>query len=272
MVVLVTSMILILTAAWMVDAVLREEDVKRWRLASREVRAQLATLDAGEASVAINRHFLSFFEAVYGSSFWSLKRFIRSCISSLFALVVIVLALGWQDTVFGERDLFDFKAYLGPVTGVILGNLLGDYLSLQETRWVMARSQGSGLAGLLFWFTLDIVATTMIFVSFLLLVVFVWGAPVRDVVVDLPDFLLGKAEGLPFWLSTFFTSAIWFGYVAVALGIRFVQRLSPGMSIVLRTIGESDTPARATAGFACAALVIGYGGSSLVTALWSLAR
>ena len=70
--------------------------------------------------------------------------------------------------------------------------------------------------------------------------------------------LLEREKVLPLFLSTYFTSMLWFGFVASALAIRALSKISRPLSIAFQVIAAHEAPARATAGFLCAALAIVY--------------
>ena len=71
--------------------------------------------------------------------------------------------------------------------------------------------------------------------------------------------LLKRDEGLIVFASTFFTSALWLAYMISALFIRIVKRNWRLVRIVLETVGESEAPARTTAGLVSILLVAVYG-------------
>ena len=141
-------------------------------------------------------------------------------------------------------------------------NLVADFLSLQETRWVMERARGSQVWGVVVWAALDLVFTTLIY-----LVIFAFGV-VGFVVLDDCDFvgvdwpatfgILFTPLALPFFLSTFGTSALWFGFVLLVVVAGAGRRGSRTVSTVLDVIADSNAPARAVAWVIAAPIVVGY--------------
>ena len=274
---LITALVIILVAAWVIDEVMKEDDVRAWRAASRAARNRVTGLDVAQLTVVANERFRGLFDAIYGGSFWSRKRFIRSCLSSLFAIVVIVLIIGIEDTLLiFALEFYDVDGELSLIllSLVVFTNFIGDYLSLQETRWVMGRSQRSKVPGIAFWFAFDLLATTLIFVFFFFAWLFVIAGEsftLEDLVEFLTpgenSFLFAKDGLLPFLLSTYFTSALWLLFVGNALIIRLLSAASPVLAVVFRTIGNAQRPAQATAGFFCGLLVLGYAATMLFTAV-----
>ena len=148
-------------------------------------------------------------------------------------------------------------------------NLSTDYLSLQETRWVLERSRTvGGCRSLLGWFFIDLMATAIVFplgmvVSSSMIWVFIWAFLIwtstyfpMGLYLEL---LFGRIILLPYLLTTFFPSAFWLSYVASVLGVKALRRNSRVLRAVLGTIAESRAPARATAGFLTGFLAFGYG-------------
>ena len=260
--------------AALVDKVMTEEAVLAWRERTRELRGRVEQIDVDAATAAANEWFIGLFDAIYDARFWSLRRFGRSALSSVLALAVITLLLGWEETAFGALvEEGDWVIWMLIGTLVILINLIGDYFSLQETRWVLGRSQRSpGMRTLILWLIFDTLATALIFAAayliflaglFILGVFLVGIAAVvgdaGDVGVRFFSIVFDRDKLLPMFLTTFFTSALWISYVVSALGVRALRRNSKVLRTVLGTIAESRAPARATAGFLAGFLALGYG-------------
>ena len=76
-------------------------------------------MDVDGATAAANEWFVGLFDAIYDARFWSLRRFGRSALSSVLALAVITLVLGWDETffgglikIFGRRGVFLYWYFL----------------------------------------------------------------------------------------------------------------------------------------------------------------
>ena len=263
--------------AALADKMMTEEAVLAWRERTRELRDRVEQMDVDAATAAANEWFVGLFDAIYDARFWSLRRFVRSALSSVLALAVITLLLGWQETIFSLAAEVGRTRYMAGLVFIAIiafgSNVLADYISLQETRWVLGRSRaGSGVGYILCWIVIDLFATAIVFmVLFVISWVMFFMVTSADIeVVDMLLFLLGgvfgmadgvfdRAFGLPFFLTTFFTSALWISYVISALGVRALRRNSRVLRAVLGTIAESRAPARATAGFLAGFLALGYG-------------
>ena len=345
---LLWAIITLFAVAAVTDRVLTEDAVRAWRDSTLTFRRRLRELDAGAAMREANRWFGGLFDAIYGERFVSRRRFIGSCLSSTFALTFIILLLGWLEEMTNIRGGGDVMARRTVLDALMFGfalNLIPDYLSLQETRWVLKRAEGARPLVLSGWFVFDLAATTAIFVVWccllwLLLVgpldlsaAFDWvlgrqepanletqelmrmapqedgqsfseayeariqfsivGAIVGTLIFPIIGTIIGIVIGwltatvfsidtgpfsstglvpieffsgfsdayslLPFFLTTFFTSALWFLFVLVTIFIRASQRVSPFLGVVIAAIGESRAPARTSAGLLAIGLFLGYG-------------
>lgn len=270
---LLWSVIIIFGIAVLIDKVMTEEGLRTWRDSTRELREKVDELEIDVATTAANGLFRSLFDAIYDKHFWSKRRFVRSYLSSLLALSVITLLLDWEITHFGmayrSSSMLGY-GYLFLVVCII--NTCADYFSLQETRWILGRSREATFAKLCGWAIVDLVATAGIylFIFFIAanIIDAIFGGPgvgILRFLGDIVDIFSRKNAGLPFFLSTFFTSALWFLFIASALVIRAMKRGSRVLRISLDTIGESHAPARTTAGIMAIVLIVGYGVAQALT-------
>lgn len=262
---LISAIVALMAMATIADFLMTRQEVRKWRAATASARRSLKHLDVTAATLTSNEWFLGLFDAIYHNRFWSLRRFARSCISSLFAVLMISLAFGWEGT--SIANAISSGKYLEEVLLTVIGvNLTADYISLQETRLVMVFSQRCKLRGLIWWAVFDFFVTGVIFIIIFPLIFMIYQGMILGNLVDaysnilwiLQVTLTDKSKALPLFLSTYFTSALWIGFVASALGIRALSRISRPISIGFRIISESEAPARATAGFLCVGLVLIY--------------
>ena len=214
---LLWGLVCLFGVAALADKVMTEEAVLAWRARTRELRGRVEQIDVDAATAAANEWFVDLFDAIYDARFWSLRRFGRSALSSLLALTVVTLLLGWEETALGslvEERRWVILVLLGFL--VILINLIGDYFSLQETRWVLGKSQrSSGTLSLIGWLVFDTLATAVIFVGVIVLfgsiliimdIVILGIAPRRyfSDIVELLGAVIDRDKLLPMFLTTFF--------------------------------------------------------------------
>ncbi|MEO3427988.1 hypothetical protein AAFN88_03970 [Pelagibius sp. CAU 1746] len=278
MVFLVMTLLLILFLAFAVDFLLTEEEVSKWRKATKELRGRFRELDVFAATEASNQWFLGLFKAIYGARFFSRRRLVASFLSTLLAMVLVAYVL----QIFAEPG---FHILLrGMASGMVVLtviNLIADFLSLQETFWIMRWSQGRGFLGILFLSLLDLLLTTLIY-ALTVGVIFSFAESHGDIFEPLLD-LLGEPDFTPvddlmgiggflviLGVSTYVTSFLWICFVGSAFLLRILQLASPALQRLISIIGASERPAFAVAGFLCALVSMTYGASQAV--LWASDR
>ena len=102
MLTLIWTVIVLFGLAVVVDQLLTEEDVKRWRESTRRASARMDELGLDAAITNTHGMFCNLFDAIYGDRYWSRKRVVRSYYCSLLALGTVTLLLGWESTMFGR--------------------------------------------------------------------------------------------------------------------------------------------------------------------------
>ena len=262
MLLLIWTIVALFGFAVVVDQLMSEQGVRTWRESTRDFRKRMDKLDSDAAIATTHGMFCSLFDAIYGSRYRSAKRFLRSYYSSLLALCTVTLLVGWQSTVFGRvRDSVGTDDFFMMIAGVSLAVLVlnpcADYISLQETRWILGRNKNPSPAMLALLGVIDLAATFVIFnLGFLIL-----GKPFSYIFDQNFNFdaLYKMNEGLIFLASTFFTSALWLAYMTSALSIRVMKRNWRVVRLFVEVVGETDTPARTTAAFIAILLVAIYG-------------
>ncbi len=95
---LLWGLVCLFGVAALADKVMTGETVLAWRERTRELRDRVERMDVDAATAAANEWFIGLFDAIYDARFWSLRRFGRSALSSVLALAVITLLLGWEET------------------------------------------------------------------------------------------------------------------------------------------------------------------------------
>jgi hypothetical protein len=279
MVFLVMSLLLILFLAWVVDFLLTEKEIRKWRNATREFRARFSDLDIFEATEASNLWFLGLFKAIYGERFFSRRRIVASALSTILAMVLVAY-------IFETVDMPGFHVlYWGILSAMLILtpiNFVADYLSLQETFWVLKKSQGRKFLGIFFLTIVDIVLTSLIYMGTVLVIGY--ALIQNEFFLDLLDDLLGEPRfdfvdqdtGVAMFFgilaaSTYVTSLLWIGFVSSSIGVRLLQAASPALQKIIKLIGASERPAFAVGGFICATTTLFYGGIRTVFWVFSLA-
>jgi hypothetical protein len=222
-----------------------------------DTREKIATWVSGSKhGDADNRWPATFgvvFDRVFTEKHLSWGCFWRSCVASLLAVVLMTAILFVVNSSVRNLPWGDPKAILG--IGVIAGmlNLLPDYLSLLETRFVLRRMAkgGAGAFKLLGWLIFDAVVTLGIFTTALLLLLglTVSEDPVEVVVYTIVPSLLsifGVQNVFALWgiflYSTFFISVWVWLYAFSGIAVRLVYRAKGIQTFVDKHLDVTTRP------------------------------
>lgn len=240
----------------LIDYMLRDQGIKQWQKTARLWWEQLGSVRWSKMISWCSTEFINLFDAIYGHEWLSLKRFIRSIASTSIAVTAIATAVGYKSTwIFG-------KAIYSPdytLLSMMIVNYLADYISLQETRWIMGLARDQNFAVLTGLFLLDIILTSLIFLLswhlFLLIPEFRWN--VSDVYERFLHFSwsIQDGTGVFFW-GTFFTSALWFAFVVIASSLKVAEVSSEFMRVLLGLLSASQRPGRLVASFFSSLIII----------------
>jgi hypothetical protein len=203
-------------------------------------------------------HFISIFDTIFTNRHFSIKCFFRSCIASLIA--IFILTLVWcllRNTQIRDfiNDTEFFNRALLLIPGIVLINLLADYVSLLETRYLI-KLLGNKYSTVKLWIIIavDTVLTFVILMAFTIpyfnFIYFRHLAPdvtssttidylfSEDVIKTTLNFDVletGWFSMSPLFYSTFFTSVWLWIYIAagslVKIGYRLRQKLSLTLTI-----------------------------------------
>ncbi len=220
----------------------------------RDLSLWLAGLDPAAVDHTMQRwpaHFAALFDRVFGNKHLSWRCAFRSSIASFVAFLLctpifLQAAPGEWAYLLTEVGGWDTLIRLG-IVGAI-ANLLPDYVSLLETRWVIQRMQRTpSIAAQAGWLLLDFVATAAIFFLFVgivtaaipndswrLISVNIWldfelGGSGLDFIADLVRLSLlspvsapeTRLLAIPVWTTYFTTVWVWLYFLA-----QFLVRLA----------------------------------------------
>lgn len=239
-----------------------------WLLTDKDLITQLAIngqqnnksneLQFESIALSTSKLFCRIFDSVYGNRTWSWKRFYRSAILSCLFVLFSVVIVGIEETfigiyVLGNKVNFTDAIFL--CTLLLSFNTIIDFVSLQETRlvlgWVNSSKDGK-LNHVAVLIVVDLVLTSFIFiflmVIFLIILYVVMGQPSRiDATIKIVlDNLFLKSEFLPFFISTFGTSIVWFAFVVFTFLAKILSN-NPLFAQILKAISETTSPARVVA-------------------------
>ncbi len=233
----------------------------------RSASAWLRNVDPKSHVARWSSLFAVAFDKLFGERHWSWRCFRRSAVASLLS-VGVLLCLYWSIHGYVGWDL-DGPASLGESLPYVAmwgaWNVLPDYLSLLQTRWVLRRLEARGSAALVVF---DLVITAFIAIAGHVLLMFVqtifavsindvlsslsgdfewWLDHMRDL-VTLDSTLAPVTLGI-FFYSTFLTSVwLWF-YLAAGAAVRVAGGFNVGLRW-LRGFTDLDEQPFRSLGFA----------------------
>jgi len=212
---------------------------------------------------------------------------LRSAVATLWAFAVILVVTADAQNVPGEVSYGGGLANLAALLGVIfVTNLVADYLSLYETRWVLGRLAPQGTLGKIGFLGLDLVLTTLIVIAttagtLVLLAgmgqIIALPVMLEPTLNNLQSCSTSFGEGrrliaggtsveifpaLAMPGSTYFTSIWAVLYVSAGLALRGTRRAFDGVAALSQVLDVDRRPLRA----------MGIALSGIVTALWGFGQ
>jgi hypothetical protein len=213
----------------------------------------------------------------------------RSAVATLATIAVILVVTASAERVPGDLRYGGGLTNLAALLAVMfVSNLVADYLSLYETRWVLGRlaSKPRGTVGKMGFLGLDLILTSLIVLLSTVSVVLLLGG--LGQVVSLPEMLRPTPNNLQSWStslsegrrltfegtsveifpalamlgSTYFTSIWALLYVLAGAALRTTQRVFDGVAGLSRVLDIDQRPLQA----------MGIALSIVVTALFGLGQ
>lgn len=256
----------ILLIGWVIDLVSRNKAVKAWQDQTASWWITLSDINWNKITNESNGIFNNLFDAIYGKYFFSWNRVFRSAISSILAISITQLIVGTEKTGLDIESIFsDFQYSLFIFLVYFSINLVADYVSLLETRWVLGKACDSRFIRILLLMILDLILTSVIFFLVTCLVAqtleVIGGNSFWRIVITPKEFIsfLGWDEFGIYFTSTFFTSILWFLFVSYVVFIKAIQQCSSLAMKILEKINETGKPAQLISGFISMIILLIYG-------------
>lgn len=235
----------IVAAFTLLDWTVSRQEEEKARLKLIAWFAKLDDFDYGEALRSSHRFFNRFFDGVFGRRTWSVRFFVTSAVASYFsiALVTAVFVVAGRFDEGGGRWIENdtFAALIGISLFV---NVWVDIASLAETRWVLRLAEGKTLRTVLLLLAMDLLFSALIYVLPLYMLISLGEGgvmPVAEIARDLFSWSGSTEPQLQvcFW-STFFTSAIFYVFVATVLLSKGVKLARTRVMVVLDKLESSN--------------------------------
>ena len=244
-----------------------------------EITLWLRNLPAATMSASWPATFARVFDRIFGSRHLSWQCFLRSAVASLISIVIVTLIWAavrpseMKSFIAAESIVFVLGA---PILSGLVVNVVPDYASLLETRFVIGRMKNCDSRAVIAWLLFDTIASAAIFMlpyaAFIVIISYLADdTSIADSVVrilrDVPEYILplhAKTDSLPdgvFFYSTFFTSVWVWLYAVAGFALRLTQAVGVGASHLTAVLDVEQKPLRS----------LGFVSNLLVTLAYVLA-
>ena len=228
------------------------------RIATNRIKS-IAAKSISQTIVESPQWFIERFDGIFGDRHLTWRCFWRSCVASMMAVFVMTVVwavlnpISWQQFLLHKgvdafRMIFILAFFL---------NLVPDYISLLETRWIFRKVAHAGMKELIVLLVLDVIITGGIFVCGIVIIVILISYINRDPmgVVELVDMLPeilselilfrtvddSPAFGI-FFYSTYFTSVCLYLFIVSSIVTKLLYSLGRTGNQVLALLKIEEKP------------------------------
>lgn len=188
----------------------------------------LTTKSVSKTLVESPLWFIEAFDKIFGDKHLTWHCFLRSCIASIFSVTIMTIILFFLNpTIFGVYIEQIYWVYIF----VFIFNILPDYISLLETRWILHNIRNAGIQKLSVLLIFDVIITTVIFFGVTLItvppfIVFISSEPSFSYQKFLYEIFINIITGSSFasvyFYSTFFTSIWLYLFIISSITVKFL--------------------------------------------------
>lgn len=238
----------------------------------------LAKKSISQTLVESPRWFIKTFDRIFGEKHLTKRCFLRSCVASIIAVIVVGFVWFSQNPI--QHEVF-FEFQNEPTYGKILisfsvlfilaliFNTLPDYLSLLETRWILYNLVNTGIRKLSVFLIIDVIITGAIFFLFILTISI--GMNFYDVGLEafkeidfgaFCDYFLKEMINFGllgiFFYSTYFTSFGFYLFISSSIIVRFLYSLGVFGNWIMSYLDVENKPFRSMGIIACTFISITF--------------
>ena len=210
----------------------------------------IAAKSTSQTIVESPQWFIEAFDRIFGDRHLTWRCFLRSCVASIMA--VFVMTIVWVVLDPNAWQQFSKSLQSHEIFFVILGlaslfNLVPDYISLLETRWILHKSAHVGIKKLIVLLVLDVIITGTIFACMATLLFMGLGST--------SDFIESFSTGIRFrspmgddisigvfFYSTYFTSVWLYLLMAASITTKLLYSLGHTGNQVLALLKVEEKP------------------------------
>ncbi|MGB2728400.1 MAG: hypothetical protein WBD09_07970 [Halobacteriota archaeon] len=232
------------------------------------------------------RWFIEAFDRIFGDRHLTRRCFLRSCGASILAVFVMTVVWAVLDPTSCQRFTAEVEHPILFILLILLIalflNLVPDYISLLETRWILRKVAQAGIKKLIVLLVLDVIITGGIFVCGLVITGILIGCSEGDpieVVVEFVDefseilnalILFTTVDEPPFGIffySTYFTSVWFYLFVASSIATKLLYSLGRIGNRVLVLLKVEEKPFQSMGLIVVGLLTLAFAISAIIGAI-----
>lgn len=246
----------------------------------------MAAKSVSQTVVESPRWFIEAFDRIFGVRHRTRRCFDRSCVASILAVFIMIIVwavlnpTAWQQFLSSNECEF---VILFILLIALSFNVVPDYLSLLETRWILRRVAQAGIKELIVLLVLDVIITGGIFVCgwgiLTLIICMVNGESVGVFVDVMLEFLniciqlqpLRDPPDFPpigiFFYSTYFTSVWFYVFVASSIAAKLLYSLGRVGNRVMALLKVEEKPFQSMGLIVVGFLTLAFAISAIIGAI-----
>ena len=196
------------------------------------------------------RWFIEAFDRIFGDRHLTRRCFLRSCVASIMAVFVLIIMWAVLNPISYQvvSSSYQESMILLILLGALFYNLVPDYLSLLETRWILRRAAQAGVKKLIVLLALDVIITGGIFACWLGIIEVAMVGRTVDGYFELLSLCIQFTFGdmfLPLsvlFYSTYFTSVWFYLFIASSIGTKLLYSLGRTGNRVMALLKVEEKP------------------------------
>ncbi|MCK4798941.1 MAG: hypothetical protein KAT05_16315, partial [Spirochaetes bacterium] len=192
--------------------------------------------------------FVESFDRIFGEKHLTWRCILISSISSIIAVFVMFIVWGLlSPRLFIEIVKYKPDIIVSVFSGCLLLNLVPDYISLLETRWIMNNVADVKIRVLSKIIILDAIITGFIFSSFFSIIFLISGSSIDKVFNILNQMILFIETDVPppvgiLFYSTYFTSVWFYLFMISSIGAKVIYSFGHFGNTIMDFFGVQKTP------------------------------
>lgn len=192
--------------------------------------------------------FIESFDRIFGEKHLTRRCFVISSISSIIAVFFMLILWGLlSPNIFIEIVKYKPHNLVSIFFAGLFLNLVPDYISLLETRWIMNHVADKKIRVLSKILILDVIITGLIFSSFFSIMFLILGSNIDNIFNILNRMILFIETDVPppvgiLFYSTYFTSVWFYLFIISSIGAKVIYSFGHFGNTIMDFFGVQKTP------------------------------